>query len=103
MKIIEMLSERINEEINDAKFYAKMALEYQDKYPDVAQTLYEISLEEYDHMNMLHSAVAGLIEEYRKTNGEPPAAMLAVYDYMHKQQIKKANKAKAIQAMFKEE
>ena len=100
MKLIQTLSDRITEEISDAKTYAKLAIEYRDKYPNVAQTLYDISQEEFDHMNRLHAAVANLIEEYRRTNGEPPAAMMAVYDYLHKQQIKKANKAKAIQAIY---
>ena len=102
MKIIQTLSDRISDEISDAKTYAKLALEYRDKYPDVAQTLFDLSNQEFEHMNRLHSAVAGLIEEYRRTNGEPPASMLAVYDYLHKQQIKKANKAKAIQTMFRD-
>lgn len=102
MKLIQTLSDRITEEISDAKTYAKLAIEYRDKYPNVAQTLYDISQEEFDHMNRLHAAVANVIEEYRRTNGEPPASMLAVYDYLHKQQIKKANKAKAIQAIYRD-
>ena len=102
MKLIEKLSEKISEEISDGRCYVKMALEYKDEYPDMARTLYEISTEEIDHMNMLHSTVVNLIEEYRRTNGDPPASMLAVYEYLHKKQIEKANKVKAIQAMFKE-
>ena len=102
MKIIQKLSEKISEEIHDAKCYAKMALEYREQYPDLARTLYEISTEEMGHMAKLHSAVAEIIEKYRKTNGEPPAAMLAVYDYLHKQQIDAAAEVKAMQAMFKE-
>ena len=102
MKDIEKLSNKIADEICDAKSYAKMALEFKEKHPNIANTLYDISQEEIDHMNMLHDAIKSLIDEYRSTNGEPPAAMLAIYDYLHKQQIKKANKAKAIQAMFKE-
>ena len=101
MKIIEKLSEKISEEIHDAKEYASMAIEYRDQHPDLAQTLYSLSLEEMDHMSRLHAEVAKLIEEYRKTNGEPPAAMLAVYDYLHKKQIEAAAEAKNMQAMFK--
>ena len=102
MKIIETLSEKISEEIADAKAYAEMAIEHREDYPDMAQTLYTISLEEMDHMSRLHSAVAQIIEDYRKTNGEPPAPMMAVYDYLHKKQIDNAAHVKMLQTMFKE-
>ena len=102
MKLIEKLSEKISEEIHDAKSYAKMAIEHRDEYPDMARTLYGISLEEMDHMNRLHGVVVDIIEKYRKANGEPPASMMAVYDYLHKKQIEAAAEAKNLQAMYKE-
>ena len=101
MKIIETLSDKIVEEIHDAKEYARMALEYRDEYPDLAKTLHDLSTEEMGHMSRLHTAVENIIEQYRKEKGEPPAAMLAVYDYLHKQQIEKAAEAKAMQELFK--
>ena len=101
MKLIETLSDKISEEIHDAKSYAKMALEQKDTRPDLARTLYTISLEEMDHMARLHNAVVEIIETYRKEHGEPPAAMMAVYDYLHKKQIAKAADAKALQDLFK--
>lgn len=101
MKLIETLSNKISDEIHDAKSYARMALEQKDTRPDLARTLYTISLEEMDHMARLHNSVVGIIETYRQEHGEPPAAMLAVYDYLHKQQIAKAADAKALQDMFK--
>jgi len=102
MKIIKILSEKIEEEINDAKSYVKMALEYKDEYPEMSRTLYSISLQEMEHMNLLHGEVTGLIKRYRDTKGEPPAEMLAVYDYLHKQQIDKAAEVKVLQTMYKE-
>ena len=101
MKLIETLSEKISEEICDAKSYAELAIENREAHPDLAQTLYELSVEEMGHMSRLHASVAEIIEQYRKTNGEPPASMLAVYDYLHKQQIGKAAEAKAMQELFK--
>ena len=102
MKIIEKLSEKISEEIHDAKCYAQMALETRETFPDLSRTLYEISTEEMGHMSRLHSAAADIIAQYRKDKGEPPAAMLAVYEYLHKKQIEQAAEVKALQAMYKD-
>ena len=102
MKLIETLSEKISEEICDAKSYAEMAIENREAYPDLAQTLYELSVEEMGHMSRLHTAVTAIIEQYRKEKGEPPAAMMAVYEYLHKQQIGKAAEAKAMQSLYNE-
>ena len=96
MKIIEKLSDKIAEEIHDAKTYALLALEHREDYPDLARTLSEISADEMGHMSRLHVAAAAIIEKYR----EPPAAMLAVYDYLHKRNIQAAAEAKAAQALY---
>ena len=101
MKLIETLSEKISEEICDAKSYAELAIENREAYPDLAETLYELSVDELGHMSKLHTAAVGIIEKYREEKGEPPAAMLAVYEYLHKKQIEKAAEAKAMQEMFK--
>ena len=53
-------------------------------------------------MSILHDEVVKIIEEYRKEHGEPPAAMLAVYDYLHKKHIEDAQKAKTYQTMYRE-
>ena len=102
MKIIETLSEKISEEIHDAESYAQLAIETREAYPDLSRTLYELSVEEMGHMSRLHTAVAAIIEQYRKEKGEPPAAMMAVYEYLHKQQIGKAAEAKAMQSLYNE-
>ena len=102
MKIIERLTDRISEEIEDARTYAKMAVEYREEYPDLARTVYGISLEEMDHMARLHGAASAIIEDYRRKNGDPPADMMAVYEYLHGKQIDRAADVKRIQAMYKD-
>lgn len=102
MKIIQELSEYIDEEIGDACKYAKEALEWKDERRGLADVFFTLAQEEMRHMTMLHNEVVKLIDEYRKTEGEPPANMLAVYDYLHEKQIDKAGKAKAYIAMYKE-
>lgn len=102
MKLIQDLSDRIEEENNDAEFYAEWALEVMDMYPQLANTLFKISLEETRHMNALHDEVVKIINQYRADHGDPPADMLAIYEYLHKKHIAAAGETKALQIMFQD-
>lgn len=102
MKIIEILSEKIEEEVCDAKSYIKLAIDYKEEYPELSRTLYTLSTQEMEHMNLLHNEVTEIIKRYRETKGDPPADMLAVYEYLHKKQIEKAADVKVMQNMYKE-
>ena len=101
MKIIQKLSEKIEDEIHDAECYAKMALEYRDEYPELARIANNLSAQEMDHMNSLHQIVVQLIDQYRRTNGEPPADMMAVYNYLHKKHIDHAAAVNVLRSMYK--
>ena len=102
MKIIEKLSERIEEELEDSEAYIKMAMEYKESFPQVSKTFYELSVEEMRHMEMLHIEVTEIIKKYREEHGEPPPAMMAVYEYLHEKDIDKAAKIKLYQNQFRE-
>lgn len=102
MKVIKVLSDKIKDELCDAKSYAKMAIQYKEEYPELSRTLYNISTQEMEHMNLLHNEITVIIRKYRENNGDPPADMLAVYEYLHNEQIEKALEVKTLQAMYKE-
>lgn len=102
MKIIKRLSEMISEEIQDADNYIQCALNHRMDNPSLADTFFKLSQEEMNHMAMLHDQVTRIIEAYRKEHGDPPPAMMAVYDYLHGQQIEAAAQVKAKQMMYRE-
>jgi len=102
MKIIKCLSEYIDEELHDADKYITKAELVKGEYPEVAALLYQLSLEEMSHMTRLHAEAEKLIASYRKTHGEPPAAMQAIYDYVHEKMIAKAKEVKVAQDIYRE-
>lgn len=74
---------------------------YKAEYPSLAQVFYNLSAQEDSHQAALHAEVVKLIEQHRRTKGEPPAAMLAVYDYLHKQAIEKMAEVRRYQDIYK--
>jgi Mn-containing catalase len=101
MKLIKELTERIEEEIDGAEEYVKEAIKLKHEHPSLAKTLYDISTQEMSHIDMLHAEVVKLIEEHRRTHGEPPAPMMAVYEYLHERHIDKVNTIKLLQAEYR--
>lgn len=102
MKIIKELEELIEEEIHDVKKYAKLAAEVKAEHPGLAQVFYNLSTQEDTHQAALHDEVVKIIEMHRRTHGEPPAAMMAVYDYVHKKHIDALAEARRYQEIYRE-
>lgn len=101
MKLIEKLADHINEELCDAQAYAEWALTERDEHRQLAEALYNLSVDETRHADILHNEVVRIINEYRQTRGEPPAEMMAVYGYLHRKSIEKADHAKLTQSQYK--
>lgn len=101
MKIIEKLSDMIEEELHDAEKYINCAMNHAEDRPTLAETFYRLSMEEMQHMSLLHEQVAKIIDDYRKAKGEPPADMMAIYNYVHKKHIAKAAEVKNKQMIYK--
>lgn len=102
MKIIEKMSNLIEEEMEDAKNYANMALMYKESDKTLAEMYYNLSLDETKHSNIIHTHVVRIIDGYKNTGKEVPESMMAVYDYLHKKHIEKANEIKIAQNSFRE-
>lgn len=99
MKIIKCLAENIREEMHDAEKYAKLALEYKEQYPEMLDTFLTLSRQEVNHATMLHNHVERLIRDFRAKEGDPPAAMMAVYDWEHEKMIDNMAKVRVLQEL----
>lgn len=91
MRIIKDISEKIEDELDDAEEYVKLALREKESEPVVSDLFYSLAKEEMGHMNRLHDCVAKLIKTYREKEGEPPEPMMAVYNYLHEKFMKQAS------------
>ena len=103
MKLIEKVSSMIEDEIDGAECYAMTALTYKAEYPEMSRIMYNLSMAELQHMEDLHAVVVTLIDDYRKDHGEPPAKMLAIYEYMHERHIKDAANVRALQTAYRQQ
>ena len=101
MKIIKCLSEKIEDELDDAQGYIDLAMKWKQDEPDTADLFYELSVEEMGHMEKLHKEVVDLIEDYRQKNGDPPKDMMTLYEYLHEKHIGKATEIRVKQGMYK--
>ena len=100
MKIIRCLSEKIEDEMDDAQDYIELAMKWKQEVPEAAELFYTLSIEEMGHMAKLHDEVANLITKYRDEHGEPPKDMMTLYEYLHEKHIKRATEIRVRQGMF---
>lgn len=98
---IKKISQQIHSELEDAEKYIKCALKYKDEDKDLADIYYWLSQEEMAHADKLHRMVVDQIDLYKKNTGEPPESMMAVYEYVHDQEIEEAKEVKLMWVMYK--
>ena len=100
MQVIKCLSENIECTLDAAEENIKKAIKYKDEFPVAAKAFYTQSILLMDSIKGQHEAVVTLIEAHRKEKGEPPAPMIAIYNYMHERQMNQAAAIKNLQDMY---
>ena len=100
MEIIKHLVEKIDDELEDAEKYIKLACRNKDTDKVLADVYFKLSQEEMMHMTLLHDQVVRIINDYKKSN-TVSVGMQTLYDYLHDRQVKWAAKIKAKQDSYK--
>lgn len=90
MEIIAKIVDFIEDELDGAEEYAECALQEKREHPKLADRFIELAEAEMGHMRLLHQEIEKLIDEVRQRDGEPPKEMLAIYEFEHKKQTKRA-------------
>ena len=90
MTIIQKIVDFIDDELDGAEEYAECAIRHKESRRKLADKFIELAEVEMSHMRILHGEVVKLIEEVRQRDGEPPKEMLAIYNYEHEKQAKRA-------------
>ena len=98
MRIIQNLSDQIDDEITDARKYAVCSVRYKESDPELSRAYAQLATEELGHVDKLHAQVVRLISEYRASKGEPPAHMLTIYQHVHEREIEKVAEIKMMLA-----
>lgn len=101
MNLIKELVCDIHDELESAEHYAKKAALYKDTENAVADNYARMAEAELGHVNSLHEQAVRIIKDYRAAGNEPPAAMQAVWDYEHEQQIDKVASIKMLLSMYR--
>jgi uncharacterized protein Yka (UPF0111/DUF47 family) len=100
LKIKELIC-KMDDTLEEAEWYAKHAKLDKEEYPMIAETYYKLGQEHLNHYMNLHSAVVSIINEHKKTKGEPPVVMTAIWNYEHEKLMDEYNEIKKMLDSFR--
>ena len=99
MRIIKEVTKRIKEELKDAQWYAKEALEHKANAPDVAEAYNHLAREEMSHATLLHEKVVALIKRAEMEKAPPPV-MRELWAWQHEEIIEDQVETKRLIEMY---
>ena len=100
MEIIKKVSTLIREELDDAEKFARLALSYKDQDPDAARVFVDLAKAEMEHQDRLHNLVTKEIAKAVDVGKRATPEMQWVYNYLHDEQISRAEKVLELQRMY---
>lgn len=101
MTELKELIQDIQNILESGEDYAREAVKHKHQYPDLASTYARIAQDDLAHVDMLHKHAVSMLEDYQRNDGEAHAAMKAVWDYAHGQQIEKTADVKRMLDMYR--
>lgn len=101
MKIIKELVENINEEVEGAEHYAKLATKYKDEDKVLADNYAKMAEAELTHVDSLHTQVVRIIKDWKGKGEQVPPAMQVLYDWEHERQIEKVRDIKILMSLYR--
>lgn len=100
MQIIKYMAEDIEKTMDMAECNIKKAIECKNSFPLAAKACYNKSIALLETIKGMHDSITEIIKEYRATTGEPPAPMLAVYNYLHARNMDQAALIRNLQELY---
>jgi rubrerythrin len=89
MKEIKWIAETIDSELEAAEHYAKAVHHYKDSDKELSRLCVTLAEAEMEHVDRLHRQAVRVINEYKETGREAPAAMQAVWNWQHEKMIER--------------
>ena len=102
MKDIEIVSDSIECKLDKAEDDIKNALMFKEKRGSLADVYYRMANEDMEHVNMLHTQVIAIINEYKQSGKTIPEGMQTLYDILHRKHIEHAAIIKSMITLYKE-
>ena len=94
MKILKELIEKSEDTLDEVEWYAEKAHILKADHRPLADVYIKIAEEHIGIYGMLHDKMVALIEEEKRKGANPPAAMLAIWEYEHEKLVKEMSEAK---------
>lgn len=101
MKVLKHLIEKADDTLEEVEWYAEKALHYKTEHKQLADVYNKIADMHIQIYDMLHKQMVELIDEHKRMGHNPPAEMLAIWEYEHEKLIEEFSEAKVMVDEYK--